>query len=103
MDTNRKQNNMYNFLTGSFIGRQDDILKAYDKYLNKYSSKDEYLSYYAYNQNKWEFWPELFSYDIKGYRVNSELINLRNKYVNKIKNEYLNNKNNWNIYKKLFQ
>ena len=74
----------------------------YNNYKNNSSYRYSYLRDYSYS-NKYEFWADLFAYDLTGLNTNYSLRDIRSKAIKQYTNIYKNNKSKWNSIKEQYK
>ena len=107
---------MYSKYNENQISDEKDFSTIYNKYINiKENDQYKYLRTYSY-ASKGEFWADLVSLEYVNsnsyfnnniYKgsviIDSNLVNLNNKYLNKVKDLYSNQNSEWNKYKDMYR
>ena len=86
----------------SYGARNTTITNYYNNYKSDNYLRKSYLREYAFSTNE-EFWADLFSYQEKGFNIDSTLRNIRNAALNRYSSLYNNNKKLWNEIKEQYR
>lgn len=102
---------MHDRLKGISLAKSTYNKKQISDYTKKYENKKlcnsnyclRYNGTYSYGTSYWEFVADLFSYKVHGFKIDKDLVTLRNRMMNLYSNTYKKNKSKFNKIKESFK